>query len=432
MKNSKMLLQIFFIFLLISIFSFYVVNNFSSIQEKFGHSDKFKALLVLLPTIPYILAIILLIFGWRYQDIGLLIATFSLIFLYYAFELSLTQKTNIYITAFALFPLNMIMAASSHKKKLLSTTGLFWMIIFAVEIYLILILCHASDIWNKGENSIILSSLAVLGNLFCVFMKKTLHIGAYNIPLFSALTFLFSIIVLLIDFLKNKTSLLFGYLLAIVLIFFTSLIPRTAVNITMFFIFAYSIILIAMIDSSFLLAYIDQLTGIPGRRSLDEDLQHINKKTAVVMIDIDFFKKFNDKYGHKTGDQALKMVASRLNKVSGNPNVYRYGGEEFTAIFSGKNATLAQEHMENFRKELEQTDFIIRDTDRKKHSEEDRGKIKKQNRKTHINVSIGIAFYNKELSNGEKLIKAADKALYKAKKAGRNRVKLYNKGIGDE
>ena len=144
------------------------------------------------------------------------------------------------------------------------------------------------------------------------------------------------------------------------------------------------------------------------------------------------WKKFNDKYGHKTGDQALKMVASRLTRTSGNPKYYRYGGEEFTAIFTGKNASMAYEYMEQYRKELAEADFYIRDTDRKKHTEEDRGKIKKQNRKTKITVSIGIAFYSKELNTGEKLIKAADNALYKAKKAGRNRIKLYNKGLGYE
>ena len=181
-----------------------------------------------------------------------------------------------------------------------------------------------------------------------------------------------------------------------------------------------------------MLAYIDELTGIAGRRSLDEALQHISRKTAIAMLDIDFFKKFNDKWGHKTGDQALKMVASRLSRAPGNPNVYRYGGEEFTAIFTGKNAQQANEYMNMYRKQLEQADFIIRDTDRKRHTEEDRGKVKKELKKTNITVSIGVAFYNKNLNTGTKLIKAADEALYKAKKSGRNRVKLFNKGLGND
>ncbi len=429
MRNSRTLIQIFFIFLVITIFAFYIVNNFSSIQEKFGNNEKFKALIILFPTIPYVLAIVLLIFGWRYQDIGLLIATFSLGFLFYSFEINLKTHAHLLIAAYTLFPINMLIASSSHKKKIFSVSGLFWLIIFAIEIYLILIFCNSS-IGNNSKG--LIYSLSGVSNGICPTLDKSIKFSKITIPLFSLFTFVFSLIILIINFIKKKSSLLLGYLLTVLIIFFTFFIPSNSINITLFFSFGFIIVLIAMIDSSFLLAYIDELTGIAGRRSLEEDLKHLGKKTAVAMLDIDFFKKFNDKYGHKTGDQALKMVASRLSRASGNPKVYRYGGEEFTAIYTGKSAINAKQHMEEFRKELESADFIIRDTDRKKHTEEDRGKIKKQLRKTKITVSIGIAYHSKNLDTGEKLIKAADVALYKAKNSGRNTIKTYNKGIGDD
>ncbi len=428
MRNSKILLQIFFLFVLISLLSFIIVNNFSLIQEKFGQNERFKALLVLLPTLPYLFTVILLLFGWRYQDIGFIIATFSLIFLYYVFEID-SDSNRLFIFAFSLFPINMLIASGSYKRKIFSPQGLFWLIILGLEIYFVILVFHFSQISLENNPPVLLLTLNHIANFLYSFTIKSLKMGNIKLPLCAMFTYGFSLVYLALQFAAKKSTLLLGYLLSVTIIFLILFIPHTNINITLFFIIAYGILFMAMIDSAFLLAYVDQLTGIAGRRKLDEDLKHIGKKTAIAMLDIDFFKKFNDKWGHKTGDQALKMVASRLTKIKGNPMVYRYGGEEFTVIFAGKNVHNAYEFMEDFRKNLENADFYIRDTDRKKHSEEDRGKIKKQKQKTHIKVSIGLAFYDKNLNTGEKLIKAADKALYKAKKRGRNRIELFNKDV---
>jgi diguanylate cyclase (GGDEF)-like protein len=74
--------------------------------------------------------------------------------------------------------------------------------------------------------------------------------------------------------------------------------------------------------------YIDELTGLQGRRSLNETLYNLGRKYAIAMIDVDHFKKFNDTYGHKTGDQVLKMIAYKLERISGGAKTFRYGGEE--------------------------------------------------------------------------------------------------------
>jgi diguanylate cyclase (GGDEF)-like protein len=162
---------------------------------------------------------------------------------------------------------------------------------------------------------------------------------------------------------------------------------------------------------------------LPGRRSLNETLANLGRRYAIAMIDIDHFKKFNDKYGHKTGDQVLKMVASKLKDLTGGAKVFRYGGEEFTAVFPGKSAKEVVPHLDTYRKIMESTPFTVRGKERKRSSAENRGKITRAGRKgINITVSIGVASPNRRMATPEKVLKAADRILYKAKKAGRNRV----------
>jgi len=152
-------------------------------------------------------------------------------------------------------------------------------------------------------------------------------------------------------------------------------------------------------------------------------LLNLGKKYTIAMIDVDRFKKFNDTYGHKTGDQVLKMIASRLAKISGGARTFRYGGEEFTAIFAGKSIEDAIPHAEGFRKAVESTPFAVRGRERRKKTPHSRGKKSGISRKqVKVTVSIGLASPLGPAANPEKVIKAADKKLYKAKKGGRNRT----------
>jgi diguanylate cyclase (GGDEF)-like protein len=171
------------------------------------------------------------------------------------------------------------------------------------------------------------------------------------------------------------------------------------------------------------MAYLDELTGLAGRRSLNDTLINLGKNYAIAMIDVDHFKKFNDTYGHKTGDQVLKMIASKLERISGGARTFRYGGEEFTAIFSGKDAEESITYVEDFRQAIESTPFVVRGKDRRRGQRKKRGSGKSSDlEEVKVTVSIGIASPDKELTDPEKVLKAADKSLYKAKKGGRNRV----------
>ena len=178
---------------------------------------------------------------------------------------------------------------------------------------------------------------------------------------------------------------------------------------------------IAILRSSYILAYKDNLTGLASRRALEKELLKQGSKFSVAMLDIDHFKKFNDKYGHDVGDQVLKMVASIMEKTSGGARVFRYGGEEFTLVFPGKKADECLPHLEDLRKRIANRTFYVRN--KKNRSKKNKKKKKKKKNKTaKITVSIGVAEKNKEDKKPAEVVKSADKALYKAKNGGRNKV----------
>ncbi|UCF55947.1 MAG: GGDEF domain-containing protein, partial [Deltaproteobacteria bacterium] len=172
------------------------------------------------------------------------------------------------------------------------------------------------------------------------------------------------------------------------------------------------------------MAFKDELTGLPARRALNEELLKLGSSYTAAMLDIDFFKKFNDRYGHDVGDQVLRMIAAKIAKVTGGGKAFRYGGEEFTIIFPGKFADEVIPHLERLRKAVGASSFVIRGPMRPRKKPEDPKKIKGSRQKVSITVSIGAAERNESHTSPQQVVDAADKALYRAKKAGRNRVKI--------
>lgn len=189
------------------------------------------------------------------------------------------------------------------------------------------------------------------------------------------------------------------------------------------------IIIIAVIWLSHDMAYRDELTALPSRRALNQLLLSLGRKYTIAMLDIDHFKKFNDTHGHDIGDEVLRMVASKIAKVSGGGKPFRYGGEEFTVVFAGKTPTQVESHLDALRQAIEDYQMTVRGQTRKKDkknlkkSKAKRGKKNAENN-GKLSVTISIGFAQREGSNKtpEQVIKAADDALYRAKKAGRNCV----------
>jgi diguanylate cyclase (GGDEF)-like protein len=165
------------------------------------------------------------------------------------------------------------------------------------------------------------------------------------------------------------------------------------------------------------MASIDTLTKVYNRRYLDKHLgdqiltsKEGNLYLSVIMLDIDFFKKFNDTYGHDAGDYVLMHFAGTLRaNVREGDIVARYGGEEFIVVLSHTDLQGAYEVAEKLRKKVEDMSLAA---------------INEENA-PKITCSLGISCYPLHGNSVDKLIQSADKALYKAKNSGRNRTCIF-------
>jgi diguanylate cyclase (GGDEF)-like protein len=183
------------------------------------------------------------------------------------------------------------------------------------------------------------------------------------------------------------------------------------------------ILVVAVIEASYLMAYQDGLTGLPARRALTEALQRIDGKFTIAMVDVDHFKKLNDRYGHEVGDQVLRMLASRLAKVSNGGRAFRYGGEEFAILFPGDGVEECLPELEVLRRGVEESKFTVRRRlQRRRRPAKVNGDGGRARPQIAVTVSIGAAESNGRRDAPDLVVQAADRALYRAKDAGRNRV----------
>ncbi|ANI00373.1 diguanylate cyclase [Pseudomonas koreensis] len=182
----------------------------------------------------------------------------------------------------------------------------------------------------------------------------------------------------------------------------------------------------AVAHEAYQMAFRDELTGLPGRRALNERMQRLGRNYVLAMSDVDHFKKFNDTHGHDVGDQVLRLVASKLSKISGGGRAYRYGGEEFALVFAGKTLEECMPHLEVIRESIASYNIQLR-------NQENRPQDDLQGRQRRggsgassvsVTVSIGVA-ERVEQRTPEEVLKSADQALYSAKGAGRNCVMAF-------
>jgi diguanylate cyclase (GGDEF)-like protein len=191
---------------------------------------------------------------------------------------------------------------------------------------------------------------------------------------------------------------------------------------TFYFATSALILIVAVVEASYHMAYQDSLTGLPARRALTEAMLRLGGQFSVAMIDVDHFKRINDRHGHDVGDQVLRMIASRLALVGGGGKAYRYGGEEFAVIFAGKMAGECVPDLEALRQTVEDTRFILRSRFRSKRKREKVLTDKGPGQRVPVTISIGVAEKSDRHTKPDLVVKAADRALYRAKDGGRNQV----------
>ena len=161
-------------------------------------------------------------------------------------------------------------------------------------------------------------------------------------------------------------------------------------------------------------AMTDALTNLANRKEFDEELLRAcdeadksRKPLTLAVLDIDHFKRFNDTWGHQTGDQVLRYVASVIGRISKNPRVAaRYGGEEFAIIFPSESTSLVEAALNAMREEVGTRAL------RRRSTNDELGAV---------TISAGLA-QRRPGESGSSLLDRADGALYASKRAGRNRV----------
>lgn len=171
------------------------------------------------------------------------------------------------------------------------------------------------------------------------------------------------------------------------------------------------------------LASFDPMTGVANHRALQDFLQarlseaeRNGTQVGVVMIDVDHFRAFNEEEGHDAGDFVLKEVAKKLREALRPYDLpARYGGEEFSAILPGLDLQFSLEVAERVRKNIERIEYVSAN-----------GRIR------HVTASLGVSSYPETARDASSLFKAADVALFKAKRSGRNRALAYEGPFKDE
>ena len=314
-----------------------------------------------------------------------------------------------------------------------------------------------------------------------------------RIPVLAMLAFAATAVVLLLRFLLHGKPTESGMLWTLMAVFLSLLSGGVGPIATAYMATAGLILVSSIIENSYLLAYHDELTTLPARRAFNGALLTLEDSYAVAVVDIDHFKKFNDTYGHETGDQVLRLVAAKLAGVTGGGRAYRVGGEEFSILFPGKSVKDVLPHLELLRSVIEASRFHVRGGQERRNSSgsqrrgvqngrsrdsrsEDGPSLEVRNqdsrsqaspnqasraqdfparerrsaerraearrsqasrRKTRpsrmglaeatdqsfsVTVSIGVSEPDAKARAPEQVIQAADKALYRAKQSGRNRV----------
>ena len=358
---------------------------------------------------PFTVAAAAVLLGWRFNRSRLVFAIALLALTEYLLLKGVeAPRDRFYYQAMTfLLPINLALVALLPERGTLTPAGLIRWVLLGVQVLVVVFLAQS------------FSSKAL--GFFTTRLLPARWTAWTPVSQPSIFAFLAIGALLFMAWLREPQSPVRGYFYALMAVFAALSWPAAGAGQEIWLATAGLILVIAVIEASYMMAYRDGLTELPGRRALNEALPRLSGQFSVAMVDVDHFKRFNDTWGHDAGDHVLRLVAARLAQASGGGTAYRYGGEEFALVFPGKGQDECLPHLEELREIIETSRFTMR--------RRFRPRVKPKNdksRKTRpgitITVSIGVAERNHRNASPDQVVQAADKALYRAKEAGRNRV----------
>ena len=363
--------------------------------------------------VPYIILCIGLLLGWRFHRSRLALVILVLFLsersLYYfgtGGSFSFGHDKSIFLSNCILLPINIALFYLVQERGIFNLRGIVKVVFILLQPFTVFLLLRLQP--------------SIFQYLSYTFLQ---HPSLENLPLPQPVVLVYGLItfVFLAGSLFGKGGpIARGFFWALIATMLGLFAKSNGNSSTLYYSAAGLIIIMSVIESAYAMAYHDELTGLPARRALTTALQGLGRRYAIAMIDIDFFKKFNDKFGHDVGDQVLCMVASHLTRVGGGGKSFRYGGEEFTILFPGKSKEDAIPHLERLRESIENAQFALRGKNRDKKPPKNRKKSGPQPKTVSVTISIGVAEPVKGRSKPSSVMKAADQALYRAKNRGRN------------
>lgn len=316
-----------------------------------------------------------------------------------------------------LLPINLVFFAFIRERGVLTPAGLNRMAFIGLQVVLVAFLTGAGNWLEAGTAATLRQGMDALLH-YRVFDPS---FDAWtHLPQPSILLFILAFIILLVRLLVLRSPLDGGSLGALAASALALHMVGQGVASTVHFTVAALILLLGVIQDAYRMAFLDELTGLPGRRALTAAQKRLGGHYTAAMLDVDHFKSFNDTYGHDVGDQVLKMVAARMGDVTGGGKSFRYGGEEFTVLFQNKSKNDAALHLESLRHAIEGSSFRLRAKDR---PEEKPGRKKKAHGAKMVGVTVSIGMAERQAKEApDDVLKRADEALYRAKEGGRNRL----------
>lgn len=358
---------------------------------------------------PFTVLAAALVLGWRFNRSRLVFAAALLVLTEYVIggDATTTRGRMLFHATTFLLPINLALVALLPERGSVTPAGLLRWVFLAVQLVVVAFLAKAFP----QETLKVLTTRVLPASLTAWTPLAPPAIAA----------FLGIAVLLVMAWLREPQAPVRGYVYALVAVFLALSWRGPDYGRLIWLATAGLILVVAVVEASYLMAYRDGLTELPGRRALNEALPRLSGQFTVAMVDVDHFKRFNDRYGHDAGDHVLRLVASRLAQAPGGGTAYRYGGEEFALLYPGKGVEECLPHLEELRETVETSRFTMRRRFRPR-AKPSAPKGRQTREAITITVSIGVAERNHRHSTPDQVVTAADKALYRAKEAGRNRV----------
>jgi len=372
------------------------------------------AILNLYTYFPYAVLTVGLLLAWRFNRARAFFPLVLLSVCYWAIQSYVVGKTglqsDVYFALMCLLvPVNYLIFVLLGERGIFTQRGIIRLVFIAAQVLMAVLLVRYA---LKPASEILYRIIDTSGWL-----------PSRQVPQLAQPVFAFSLLVVVARVFQKRNAVeggLAASLLSMALAF--EYMGNQFVMISYFSVAAF-VMVMTVIQDSWQMAYVDELTSLPGRRALNEQLLKLGQVYTIAMVDVDHFKKFNDTYGHDVGDQVLRYVAARMESVGSGGRAYRYGGEEFTLLFPGRPMAECTDALKRVHQAIGDSSFALRAKDRPKTRPESPVQSKQLAKGVQITVSIGVASCKNGDMTPREVIKQADGALYKAKGDGRNRIR---------